>query len=174
MKRYVRKFAPPDVPQLLRRIREATAKVTGDMIAGWFKKAGFIVLPHARARVPAHQEQPVQDAVDRCSLPVTARFHRKEHIACMDAAGMIRREKKTRRVKWSRYDRDVEELLDVSAVGRTRVAPAKQERGAPCQLPEDGNKTRRVGLRPEPPGLQHRSYGDLLIMRRLQRWNERG
>jgi hypothetical protein len=156
VKRYVRKFAPADVPQLLRRIREATKKVTGDMIEGWFKKAGFRCPREAETEPP----QPLEKEVNRCHLPATTRFDRKEHIVCMDGEGAVRREKKAQHVKWSRYDRDVkeEELRDVSVV-KTKKEPRPPQR--PCSPPVDGGKARWVGLTPEPPGLEHRNFDDL-------------
>lgn len=151
VKRYVRKFAPADLPGLLLRIREATAKVTGDMIAGWFRKAGFIV-----ERAPERAADPNAGVVDRCRLPKTARFHPKDHVVCMDAEGVVHREKKTRRRGWSKYDSTATtSLLDVSVTARSGVGQEEKP-----QLPRDCRKperTRWVGLTPEPAGIAHRS-----------------
>ena len=52
--------------------------------------------------------------VDRCSLPENARFDRKEHVVCVDEAGTVRREKKPRQTRWSKYDAEVSDLQNVS------------------------------------------------------------
>jgi len=40
---YIRKHAPATVLELLQRLREATVKVTGEMIKGWFRKSGYLI-----------------------------------------------------------------------------------------------------------------------------------
>ena len=155
VKRYVRKHAPPDVPSLLQRIREATTKITGEMIKNWFKKCGFTVGPEE-----PRAEDPNVGIVDRCSLPENARFDRKEHVVCVDEAGTVRREKKPRQTRWSKYDAEVSDLQNVSVVKRSGIPPRKRHVVDTCPLPDD-EPTRWVGLSAEPAGLQHGSYSTL-------------
>ena len=157
VKRFVRKFAPPDIPSLLQRIREATAKIDGHMIRGWFKKSGFIVGPEAPLA-----PDPNHGVVDRCTLPKNARFSRKEHILCVDESGHIHREKKPRYTRWTSYspDDDIDgSLVNMSVVKRSGVR-RKPTRITHCAEPED-QKKRWVGLSREPDGLQHGSYAKL-------------
>ena len=162
VKRYVRKFAPKDLTEMLQRIREATAKVDGKMIQGWFKKSGF----------PTGPEHPVtadpnEGVVNRCTLPESARFDRREHVVCADANGTVRREKRPRHTRWSKYDKDEdiedpEALENVSVVKRRRSGvPRKRARVETCPQPTDGTQTRWVGISPEPAGLVHASYSQL-------------
>jgi len=152
VKRYVRKFAPPDIPSLLQRIREATTMVTGEMIQGWFKKSGFIVGPDK-----PHAVDPNAGVVDRCSLPKHARFDRKEHVVCADVDGVVQREKKMGHTKWSTYNEDVGELQNVSVVKRSGLPPKKKHIVRDCPLPDE-ETTRWVGLSEEPADLKHASY----------------
>eukprot|EP00466_Bigelowiella_natans_P009341 jgi/Bigna1/76049/fgenesh1_pg.38_\ len=126
VKQCCRKFAPPDAPALLQRIREATAKVSGVMIQNWFKKCGF--------KVGAEKEpdvDPNEGVEDRCSLPRRARFQRREHVACADSSGKIRREKKS---------------------GHTRRSGRRIQS---CPEPDNGKAPRWVGLSPEPSAVVH-------------------
>jgi hypothetical protein len=100
VKRYVRKYAPPDIPALLLRIREATAKITGTMIMNWFRKCGYVV-PGAAAE--SRQDDPNRGVVDRCSLPPDAKFDRREHVSCVDKEGKVRRLKRTGSDRWNTY-----------------------------------------------------------------------
>lgn len=65
-KRYIRKHAPATVPELVRRLREATAKGTGDMIKGWYRKSGYLVPGEQPKERPP---DPNGGFADRCSLP---------------------------------------------------------------------------------------------------------
>jgi hypothetical protein len=161
VKRYVRKFAPATIPELLARIREATVKVDGTMIAGWFRKSGYII-PGEAPREDA--PDPNAGVENRCALPADATFERREHVACYDEAGKLRREKKKGHKRWSQYDELEEEeetdLRNLSAIKRTAVRPKKRVKVAVCAPPEEG-KTRWTGLGPEPPDAQHADYSQL-------------
>lgn len=98
VKRYIRKHAPATVPELITRLREASEKVTGDMIKGWFKKSGYLI---PGEEPEAHPVDP-NLGQDRCSLPVDARFQRREHVLCVDANGKTRREKKRGSTRWTK------------------------------------------------------------------------
>jgi hypothetical protein len=155
IKRYVRKFNPQTIPDLLQRIREATAKITGKYIEGWYKKASFRTGPEVLR--PA---DPNAGVVDRCTLPANARFDRREVIVCVGEYGSVKREKKKRHTRWSKYVEDdgIEGTLEnVSRVRRSGVRPRKRPRIESCAEPTNGSRLRWVGFGPEPPGLVHGS-----------------
>ena len=81
VKRFIRKQSPATVPELIKRLREASDKVTGKMIKGWYLKSGYII-PGEELQVCA--ADPNAGVTDRCTLPADARFQRREHIACYD------------------------------------------------------------------------------------------
>jgi transposase len=162
VKRYVRKFAPPTTEELLVRIREATSKVDGKMIAGWFRKSGYIIPGEAPREDPPDPNEGVEN---RCTLPSTAVFERREHVACYDEGGKLRREKKKGHKRWNRYDEMEEEegedlLRNISVTKRGAVRPKKRQKLGACAPPEEG-KTRWTGIGPEPAGVEHAGYGDL-------------
>jgi transposase len=171
VKRYCRKFTVPDTEALVKRLREATQKVTGDMIAGWFKKCGFLIPGD-----PEDQERPAdpnEGVVDRCALPKDARFEAREHIACFSKDGKLRREKKKGARTWSHYEETNEEeekqegeedrgdLVDLSVAGRKAIRPQKRVKVAECAQPGDGSVPRWVGIGPQPPGIPHAQSTDL-------------
>jgi len=159
VKQYCRKFAPPDTPALLQRIREATAKVSGVMIQNWFKKCGFKVGVEKEPDV-----DPNEGVEDRCSLPRRARFQRREHIACADSSGKIRREKKSGHTRWTRYDDDSKitgTLQNVSVAKRSGVRRRSGRRIQSCPEPDNGKAPRWVGLSPEPSAVVHADYSQL-------------
>ena len=153
-KRYIRKHAPATVTELVQRLREATSKVTADMIKGWFKKSGYIIPGEAPIQRPADPNA----GAERCTLPADARFERREHVACYDAEGKLRREKPRGMKRWAKYDQlEDEEAIDlanISVTKRSGVPPRKRAKVAACAQPEEG-KTRFTGLGPEPAGLPH-------------------
>ena len=177
VKRYVRKFAPADTEQLVRRIREATEKVTGDMIAGWFRKCGFL-LP-GESETQERPADPNAGVENRCLLPKNARFEAREHVACFDKHGKLRREKKKGARTWTKYDEmnDQEEekgeegkeeeeeeegdLQNLSVTGRKAVRPKKRVKVGECAPPDNGEKTRWTGIGPEPSGIPHATSADL-------------
>jgi hypothetical protein len=159
IKRYVRRHNPQTIPDLLLRIREATQKITGKFIQGWYKKASFNIGPELLR--PA---DPNAGVVDRCSLPANARFDRREVVVCVDETGAVKREKKRRHSRWSKYVEDDEmegTLENVSRVRRSGIPPRKRPRIESCPEPTDGSKLRWVGIGPEPPGLVHGSSAGL-------------
>ena len=159
IKRYVRRHNPQTVSDLLQRIREATKKITGKFIQGWFKKSSFKTGPEVL--LPA---DPNAGVADRCSLPATARFDRGEVVVCMDESGSVKREKKRRHTRWSKYVKDEEiqgTLENVSRVKRTGIPPRKRPRIESCHEPTDGSRLRWVGLGPAPPGLVYGSSAGL-------------
>jgi len=161
VKRYVRKFAPATIPDLLHRIREVTAKVDGKMVAGWFRKSGYIISGEVPREDAPHPNAEVEN---RCTLPANATFEHREHVACYDEAGKLHREKKKGHKRWSQYDALEEEeeadLRNLSATKRSGVRPKKRVKVAACALPEEGN-TRWTGLGPEPLEAQHADYSQL-------------
>ena len=162
VKRYVRKFAPPTTEELLVRIREATSKVDGKMIAGWFRKSGYLIPGEAPREDPPDPNEGVEN---RCTLPSTAVFERREHVACYDEGGKLRREKKKGQKRWHTYDDEMEEgeeadLRNISVTKRTAVRPKKRQKLGACAPPEEG-KTRWTGIGPEPAGVEHAGYADL-------------
>ena len=157
IKRYVRKFAPATDEQLITRIREAIGRITGDMIKNWFKLAGFMI-PGEEEKRP---EDPNLGIVDRCSIGPDAKFDKREHVACFDSEGKLKREKKRGRSRWSLYEEaDPGTLTNMSVSGRKGVLPAKRIKVGGCDLPEEG-KVRWTGLGPEPPGLERGTYDNL-------------
>jgi hypothetical protein len=158
IKHYVRRHNPQTISDLLQRIREATMKITGKFIQGWFKKASFKTGPEVLG--PA---DPNIGVADRCSLPVTARFDRREVVVCVDESGSVKREKKVRHTRWSKYDEDDDGglLENVSRVKRTGIPPRKRPRIEHCPEPTDGSRLRWVGVGPEPPGLVQGSSAGL-------------
>jgi transposase len=161
IKRYVRKFAPATTEQLLQRIREATAKVDGKMIAGWFRKSGYLIPGEVAREDPPDPNAGVEN---RCTLPADAVFERREHVACYDEAGKLRREKLKGRKRWGKRDQmeeeEEEDLQNLSVTKRSAVRPKKRARLGACAPPEEG-KTRWTGLGEEPAGLEHADYKDL-------------
>ena len=160
VKRYVRKFAPATIPELLKRIREATTKIDGMMVMGWFKKSGYLIPGEAPRAIELDPNAGVEN---RCTLPKNATFQRREHVACYDAEGQLKREKKTGHKRWSRYDELEEEKADglrnISVTKRTSV-PQKKRKIVACDIPE--GKTRWAGLGEEPEGLfEHASNATL-------------
>ena len=153
IKRYVRRHNPQTIPDLLQRIREVTQTITGKFIQGWFKKASFKTGPEVLA-----QADPNAGVADRCSLPATARFDRREVVMCADDTGSVKREKKARHTRWSKYAEDdaIEGTLEnVSLVKRTGIPPRKRPHIESCREPTDGSRLRWIGLGPEPPELVH-------------------
>ena len=143
----------------MQRIREATAKITGKFIQGWYKKASFKTGPEILRSADLNA-----GVVDRCSLPFNARFDRREVIVCVDESGSVRREKKRRHSRWRKYAEDdgIEGTLEnVSRVRRSGVRPRKRPRIESCPEPTDGSRLRWVGIGPEPPGLVHGSSAGL-------------
>jgi len=159
-KRYIRKYAPATVPELIERLREATEKVTGDMIKGWFKKSGYLIPGEPLQERPADPNA----GQARCTLPENAQFERKEAVACYDQEGKLRREKKKGRKRWNRYDEmddeEAESLENISVVKRKAVRPRKRKKITACAPPEEG-KTRWTGLGEEPEGLEQEDYSSL-------------
>jgi transposase len=162
-KRYIRKHAPATVPELVQRLKEATLKVTGEIIKGWFKKSGFVIPGEAEVERPP---DPNAGVVDRCSLPADALFQRREHIVCYSSQGKLRREKKKGRTRWNKYDdiddddEDDGDLENLSVSKRKAVRPTKRQKVNNCPPPEEG-KTRWTGLGPEPGGgLDEFPHGD--------------
>ena len=102
VKRYVRKFAPTDTEQLVQKIREAIDKVDAGMIAGWFRKCGFL-LP-GESETQERPADPNEGQENRCLLGKDTRFEAREHVACFDKHGKLRREKK-KGVRPSRCER---------------------------------------------------------------------
>jgi hypothetical protein len=129
------------------------------MIQGWFRKAGFDVGLLVDVPIDPNAGQ------DRCTLPADATFLRREHVLCVDRAGITRREKRVRHTTWSRYDKadDIDgELVNVSVVKRKGVKRAAPVNVDDCAPPDDPSKTRWVGLqRPAPAGLTHGSSDGL-------------
>jgi len=160
IKRYVRKYNPQSIADLLLRIRQASQKITGEFIQGWFKKASFRTGPEVLGPV-----DPNAGVADRCSLPVNARFQQREHIVCVDSQGTVKREKKVGHTRFSTYaDHDTETegtLENVSGVKRAGIPPRKRPRVEVCAEPTDGSKLRWVGVGVEPPGLVHGSSESL-------------
>jgi transposase len=164
-KRYIRKFAPATVAELVERLREATAKVTGDMIKGWYRKSGYLIPGEDPVEPPG---DPNEGVADRCSLPRDATFQAREHIACFDSVGKLRREKKQGHRTWSKYDEidtsdeDENDLENLSVSKRKAVAKKRRRRGAAdsCQEPEEG-KTRYTGIGGEPENAVHGDYSGL-------------
>jgi len=161
VKRYVRKFAPATIPELLARIREATTKIDGSMIAGWFRKSGYIIPGEAPRE---DKPDPNEGVENRCTIPANALFERREHVACYDSEGRIRREKKKGHTRWNQYDTMEEEeeddLRNISASKRVAVRPKKRQRVGACAPPEEG-KTRWTGIGLEPEGLEHGDHSSL-------------
>ena len=121
----------------MQRLREATEKVTGEIIKGWFRKSGYLIPGEAAAERPADPNAGVED---RCSLPADARFQRREHVACYDSEGQLRREKEKGKTKWTKYDEinEVEEdLQNISVSKRKAVRPQKRQKVSHCPLPEE-------------------------------------
>jgi transposase len=177
VKRYVRKFAPATTEQLVQRIREATDKVDANMISGFYRKCGFLIPGE-----PEEQERTVDPNAgveNRCTLPKNARFEAKEHVACFDKRGKLRREKRKGARTWSKYDEmdmdnqeegegeakekddDANDLQNLSVTGRNAVRPKKRVKIAACAPPDNGEKTRWTGIGQEPPGIPHATSTDL-------------
>jgi DNA-binding protein H-NS len=95
---------------------------------------------------------------------VASTFERREHVACYDEAGKLRREKKKGHKRWSQYDELEEEeegdLRSLSATKQSAVRPKKRAKVVACAPPGEG-KTRFTGLGPEPAGAQHADYSQL-------------
>jgi hypothetical protein len=151
LKHYVRKNFPKTVEELLTRVKEYVASVCGNHVMGWYKKSGFIT--GENEVIPP---DPNAGQADRCSLPATARFDRKEHVICVDDSGVVRREKKPRSTRWSKYDNQVEpgNLQNVSVVKRSGVKK-KRKPIESCAKPADGTSTRWVGIGPRQPGIDN-------------------
>ena len=136
MKRFIRKQSPATVPELIKRLREASDKVTGKMIKGWYLKSGYII-PGEEPQVRA--ADPNAGVTDRCTLPADARFQRREHIACYDDQGRLRREKPQGKTKWSKYDEDDEmQLKNISVTKRSAIPPRTRPKITACAPPEEG------------------------------------
>jgi transposase len=157
LKRTVRKTAPETVPELICALRKASDKITGEMIQGWYRKCGFDTGKLKRKRTT----DPNAGTADRCTLPQNAKFQRREHVACFDAEGKLRKEKKVGHSTWSKFDDKEEDLENLSVSKRKGVLPTTRvKRVGACPEPEEGKK-RWTGVGPEPPGLEHADYGHL-------------
>ena len=83
---------------------------------------------------------------------------RRENVVCVDERGAVKREKKLRHTRWSKYATDDElegTLINVSQIKRSGIPPRKRPRIESCPKPTDGSKLRWAGIGPEPPGLFH-------------------
>jgi hypothetical protein len=106
-------------------------------------------------------------------LPKDAKFEAREHVACFDSKGKLRREKRKGARAWGKYDQMDEEeekgegeegggdLVDLSVAGRKAIRPKKRVKVAECAPPDDGSVQRWVGIGPEPPGIPHAESTDL-------------
>ncbi len=159
-KRYCRKHAPPTTEELVRRLREATENVTGQMIKGWFRKCGFLVPGEDPDQ--EREPDPNEGVQNRCTLPRTAKFEAREHVSCYSGDGVLRREKRRGHTTWSKYDDAVDEddLRDLSVSKRQGVRPKKRVRIEACAPPEEG-EARWTGLGPEPAGVEHGDHSHL-------------
>ena len=114
------------------------------MIKGWFRKSGYLIPGEAAVE---RDPDPNAGVVDRCSLPSDARFQRREHIACYDSQGKLRREKKKGKTRWSKYDEideddeDEGDLENLSVSKCKAVRPRTRQKVNNCPEPEEG-KTR--------------------------------
>jgi hypothetical protein len=76
-------------------------------------------------------------------------------------SGTVRKEKKPRHTRWSKYTEEVEgKLTNLSVVRRSGVKRKRPPIEA-CPEPNDGSRTRWVGLGEEPEGLTHGSAAAL-------------
>ena len=159
-KQKVRHVAPKTQDELWQAIKTAADSVTGKMIRNWFKLAGFDVgLPKF---IPV---DPNEGKANRCNLPADAKFLRREHVVCVDRKGVVRREKLPRHTTWSQYDKKRRLLQEVSVVKKAGV-PRADFKIDNCQPPDDGGKTRWVGIkRPAPAGLEFRDYEEAGLFR---------
>jgi transposase len=157
VKRYCRKFTCSTTAELLKRIREATAKISGKDLAHLFKWAGYI-LPGEQVdwRVEGEEEKKQPDP---CTLPRDHRFpDRRLSVVCVDKKGDVIKEKKTGHQTWSKW-KDQGGLKDMSVTKASGVRK-KRKRVTKCAEPEEGEK-RYVGLGKPPAGMEVPGYDDL-------------
>jgi hypothetical protein len=102
LKRGLRKTTPKTVPELVDALRAVSKKITGDMIAHWWKKCGYIIPGDPEENRP---EDPHKDA-NLCMLPADAQMEVRQHIACYDSKGNLARHKPPGRKKWKKYTAD--------------------------------------------------------------------
>ena len=153
-KQKVRHIAPKTQDELWNAIKTAAESVTGEMIKNWFKLANFDV------GEPRYIPVDPNEGKNRCNLPADAKLLRREHVVCVDRKGVVRREKKPRHTRWSKYDKKRRLLQEVSVVKKAGV-PRAERKIDNCAPPTDGGKTRWVGIiRPSPPDLEYRDYED--------------
>ena len=154
VKRYVRKFAPATLPELLVRIREAVQLISGSMIKNWFKKCGYIV--PGEELDWADDEQ--KDQPDPCTLPQDHKFSEtRQHIVCVARDGTVAKEKKTRHSTWSKWE-EKPDLQDMS-VTKSKGVKRKRKRVTHCDEPGEG--TRYVGFGEVPPDTVFPEYDQL-------------
>ena len=78
------------------------------MVMGWFKKSGYLIPGEAPRAIELDPNAGVEN---RCTLPKNATFQRREHVACYDSEGQLKREKKMGIVRKPQfYDPYVEKL----------------------------------------------------------------
>ena len=140
--RYVRKFAPTNLEDLVQRIREATDKVTGEMVLGWCKMAGYrIALEEKEKDGSEGVVEPVPPSP--CEQTADARFPSRSHVACVTEDGRLMRHKPRGKRKWAQYKETDEPLIDISADKPGKRAPE------PRAPPEAATRWAGLGDRPE-------------------------
>ena len=165
LKRGLRKTTPTNIPELVDALRAVSKKITGDMIANWFKKCGYIIPGEPEESRP---EDPNKDVPNLCTLAAnTKNFEVRQHIACYDTKGELVRHKPPGYKRWKMYtaDEDLqngpEDLQDLSVVKRSGVKPKKRRRVGECAPPDESAKVRYTGLNSLPSDLPHASYDKL-------------
>jgi hypothetical protein len=121
---------------------------------------------------PEQKERPAdpyENVQNRCLIEEDARFaNPREHIACYDKDGKIRRLKQKGTKRWAKWDvmddekkgEDENDLVNLSVSKRDAVRPTKRVRVGACQPPE-GGEARYTGLSDVPANAVHNENNDL-------------
>ena len=152
---------PRTTEQLVVRLREATANITGTTIMNWFRKCGYVIPGRPE---PVRAPDPNRGVEDRCSLPREATFDPREHVACFNEAGKLKREKKTGHKRWSHFEEadEDEDLENLSVTRRSGVLPRKRQVTAPEDCAPPDEKVRAwTGVSGEQPELKIKPNEDL-------------
>jgi transposase len=142
--RYVRKFAPTTLEGLVQRLREGTNKVTGQMILGWCKKAGYKINTVAALAAPDEEEKKVdedEEIVPPCNRGADARFRSQEHVTCVTDTGRLMRHKPRGKRRWQVFRVGNEALVDIS------VPPAPARAALPAVSAEAATRWTGIGPR---------------------------
>jgi hypothetical protein len=117
--------------------------VTGNMILGWAKHAGYKV---AAPAAPAAEEKKIDEdeeleVVPPCQRGAEAKFRSQEHVTCVTETGRLMRLKPRGKRRWQVFRAGDEALVDIS------VSPAPARAPLPAVSPDAATRWTGIGPR---------------------------